>query len=77
MHNAAYRCSIGIFQMSEWLNALIFGAALVTFVLGLSSIIMGFMVSVDTPNPMAKRIEYGYLGVSSIVLCSLMVYLLS
>ncbi|MFC3093641.1 hypothetical protein DRW07_09190 [Alteromonas sediminis] len=63
--------------MNEWVNALVFGAALVAFVLGLSSIIMGFMVGANSENPMAERIEYGYFGVSGLVVALLMVYVLA
>ena len=77
MHNARFEQSTGIQHMNEWVSALIFGVAVVAFVLGLSSIIMGMMVSSEGENPMAERIEYGYLGVSGLVFCLLMVYLLA
>lgn len=63
--------------MNEWVSAILFGFAIVAFVLGLSSIIMGFLVSNDAENVMAERIENGYLGVCGLVLGLLMVYALA
>jgi hypothetical protein len=63
--------------MNEWASALIFGVALIAFVLGFSSIIMGFLTSSDGENVMQQRIEYGFFGVSGLVVCILMGYALS
>jgi Mg2+/Co2+ transporter CorB len=62
--------------MVEWLNALLFGVAVITLVLGLSSIIMGAITDKEGAAAMTERIEYGYMGVSALVICGLMVYLL-
>ena len=60
--------------MNEWASALLFGVALIAFVLGLSSIIMGFLTSSNGENVMQQRIEYGFFGVSGLVVCILMGY---
>lgn len=60
--------------MSEWISAFIFGAALIAFVLGFSSVIMAFMVSNEGESPMTEKIEYGFFGATGLVLCLLMVY---
>ncbi|WP_026376827.1 hypothetical protein [Aestuariibacter salexigens] len=56
--------------MSLWGDAILFGFALVAFVLGMTSIIMGFM-----PQPEAglkEKIEYGFFGVTGLVGCLLL-----
>lgn len=63
--------------MHEWLEALTFGLALVAFVIGMSNVIMGFMVPKHVGNPIQQRIEFGFIGVSTLVMCLLMIYLLS
>tara|TARA_B100002049_G_C15786798_1_gene253123 strand:- start:227 stop:418 length:192 start_codon:yes stop_codon:yes gene_type:complete len=63
--------------MSEWLNAVFFGIALVAFVLGLSSIIMGFLSDKKGSSGMQEKIEYGFFGVSGLVVCLLMGYALA
>lgn len=63
--------------MNEWLSAGFFGVALVAFVLGISSIIMGFMVNSQGENVMQQRVEYGFFGVSGLVICLLMGYALT
>lgn len=55
--------------MSEWGEALVFGLTVLTFALGLSSIIMGLL-----PAPAGKtyglkeKVEYGFFGVTGLVL---------
>ena len=60
--------------MNEWMSAGVFGIGLLAFALGLSSIIMGFMSSAKGGKGMQEKIEYGFLGVTGLVICSLMVY---
>ena len=62
--------------MYEWLNALLFGVAVVAMVLGLSSIIMGVITEKQGAEALQERIEYGFLGVSALVICGLFGYLL-
>ena len=63
--------------MNEWISAIGFGAGLIAFVLGLTSIIMGFMTAKAGAEGMQEKIEYGFFGVSGLVVCVLMVYALS
>lgn len=63
--------------MNEWISAIGFGAGLLAFVLGLTSIIMGFMTAKAGAEGMQEKIEYGFFGVSGLVVCVLMVYALS
>ena len=44
--------------MSEWISAVGFGAGLIAFVLGMSSIIMGFMSAKAGAEGMQEKIEY-------------------
>ena len=60
--------------MGNWIEALVFGCALVVFVLSLSSIIMGFLPQEDPDNVMKTRIEYGFFGASGMVVFFLFVY---
>lgn len=63
--------------MNEWVGALTFGVALVAFVLGLSSIIMGASANGDSGTVMQERVEYGFFGVTGLVVCLLMVYVMA
>lgn len=63
--------------MSEWMGALGFGIGLLAFVLGMTSIIMGFMGSDVGARGMQHKIEYGFFGVSGLVVCLLMSYALA
>lgn len=66
--------------MGDWNSALVFALAVLSFVLGLSSIIMGLLPSPANAvkeNIMKEKVEYGFFGVSALVLCSLFVYALS
>lgn len=63
--------------MSNWGEAVIFGFALVAFVLGLSSIIMGFIHKpADAETLLQQRVEYGFFGVTGLVLFILFSYAL-
>lgn len=63
--------------MGLWTDAIIFGLALFAFVLGLSSLIMGFLpqpASTDAIGVMKSKIEFGFFGVSGVVMSALFVY---
>lgn len=63
--------------MTDWTNAIMFGVMLVAFTLGLSCIIMGFLSSSTGNKGMQEKIEFGFFGVSGLVVCLLMGYGLS
>lgn len=63
--------------MSEWLDAVLFGVALVAFVLGVSSILLGVFSNKTGSERMQEKIEYGFFGVSGIVVCLVMGYALA
>ena len=73
MHNTA-RNLFKVYTMADWINAIMFGVALIAFTLGFSSIIMGFMTAKAGAEGMQEKIEYGFFGVTGIVLCALMAY---
>jgi hypothetical protein len=60
--------------MSNWGDAILFGCALVAFVLGISSVIMGFLPQEDGQSVMKNRIEYGFFGVTGLVVFALFMY---
>ncbi|GAB3026495.1 hypothetical protein [Bowmanella dokdonensis] len=63
--------------MSNWLDAFVFGLALMAFVLGVSSIIMALLHSpVTAGTAMKEKVEYGFFGISGLVLCILFSYAL-
>jgi hypothetical protein len=45
-------------------------------VLGISSIIMGVITEKQGAEALKERIEYGFLGLASLVICGLIGYLL-
>ena len=63
--------------MADWINAIMFGVALIAFTLGLSSIVMGFMTAKAGTEGMQEKIEYGFIGLTGLVLCLLMAYALA
>ncbi|AEE21199.1 MAG: hypothetical protein CL578_19470 [Alteromonadaceae bacterium] len=64
--------------MGNWTDAILFGFGLVAFVLGVTSIIMGFIAQpVQQEDVMKSRVEYGFFGVSGVVLFLLFVYALT
>lgn len=63
--------------MGNWSEAILFGCALVAFVLSVSSIIMGFLPQSSSESVMKARVEYGFFGVSGLVLFALFVYALT
>jgi hypothetical protein len=62
--------------MSNWYEPILFGFILITFVLGLSSIIMSFLVPPEGENVMRTKVEYGFFGASAFALFTLFVYAL-
>ncbi|UAA38694.1 hypothetical protein KIH87_18855 [Paraneptunicella aestuarii] len=62
--------------MGDWGSAFLFGLMLVAFVLGLSSIIMSFFQPVSD-SAIKHRIEYGFFGVSGLIVTALMLYAIS
>lgn len=62
--------------MVDWINVIMFGVVLIVFMLGLSSIVMGFMIVKVGVEGMQEKIEYGFFGVIGLVFCLLMVYVL-
>lgn len=62
--------------MNDWLTTLLLGIALVAMVLGISSIIMGVITDKQGAEALKERIEYGFLGLASLVICGLIGYLL-
>lgn len=63
--------------MIEILSTIKFGFMMVALVLGLSCIIMMFISSKTGKEALQERIEYGFLGVSGLVISLLMAYALS
>jgi len=63
--------------MENWAEAILFGCALVAFVLSLSSIIMGFLPQANSVNVMKTRVEYGFFGMSGLAVFFLFVYALT
>ena len=63
--------------MGNWSEAILFGVALVAFVLGMSSVIMGFIGSDGSAEEAVKsKVEYGFFGVTGLVICMVMIYAL-
>lgn len=57
--------------MSSWAEAGLFGLTVLTIVLGISSILMGVIPS--PAHGIKEKVEYGFFGVSSIVVAVLLV----
>ncbi|MGJ8679962.1 hypothetical protein [Paraglaciecola sp.] len=62
--------------MSNWHEPILFTFALITFVMGLSSIIMSLFPQPAGTNPLQTKIEYGFFGASGLVLFIVFVYAL-
>ena len=63
--------------MSNWLEAFLFGLALMAFVLGVSSMVMAIVHKpVSAGAAMKEKVEYGFFGISGLVLCVLFSYAL-
>ncbi|MFT4941855.1 MAG: hypothetical protein ACI88A_004926 [Paraglaciecola sp.] len=63
--------------MGNWGDAILFGFALVAFVLGISSIIMGVIAQPSQQDVVKNRVEYGFFGITGVVLFSLFLYALT
>lgn len=58
--------------MNGILSGLLFGATLLALVLGLTCIVMAFLTGKTGAEAMRERIEYGFMGVSGLVVSSLL-----
>jgi Na+-transporting methylmalonyl-CoA/oxaloacetate decarboxylase gamma subunit len=63
--------------MSNWHEPLIFLLILISFVMGMSSIIMGFFAQPAETATMKTKVEYGFFGLTGLVLCALFSYALA
>ncbi|MDG1121779.1 MAG: hypothetical protein P8J70_12915 [Glaciecola sp.] len=63
--------------MSEWINAIVFGVAVLAFVLGVSSIVMAVISTKATESGMQEKVEYGFFGAAGLIVCALMGYALA
>jgi hypothetical protein len=63
--------------MSEILGMLQFAILMVALVLGLSCIVMAVITTKSGNEALQERIEYGFMGVSGLVIALLMVYAMS
>lgn len=62
--------------MSDWAVAIAFGGMLVGFVLGLSNIIMGLLVSASDSTALQQRIEYAFFGIAGLIATGVFGYVL-
>lgn len=60
--------------MNELVSSLTFGVLILTLVLGLSCIVMTVITDKSGTEALQERIEYGFLGVASLVIALLMIY---
>lgn len=61
--------------MANWLEPIAFGAALLCFVLGISSIIMSFMLpTTDAEVRIKQKVEYRFFGISGLIGFAVMLY---
>ena len=63
--------------MSNWHEPILFGFTLITFVLGISSIIVSFLPAPEGVNVMQSKVEYGFFGASAFGLFAVFVYALT
>jgi hypothetical protein len=63
--------------MIEWINALAFGGFTLALVLGLTCVIMAFLSTEKGEAGMKEKVEYGFFGVTGIILTALMAYALA
>ncbi|MFC4701700.1 hypothetical protein ACFO4O_16205 [Glaciecola siphonariae] len=63
--------------MLEILNLFKFALLLIAFVLGISCIVMAIISDKSGQEALQERIEYGFMGVSGLVITLLMVYAIS
>ena len=57
--------------MASWVEAGLFGLTVLTIVLGVSSILMGIIPS--PAHGMKEKVEYGFFGVSAIIVSVLLI----
>ncbi|MBC3767891.1 hypothetical protein [Neptunicella marina] len=64
--------------MSNWPEAFVFGAVVLAFVLGLSSLIMSFLNQpvADAEENIKVKVEYGFFGVSGLIISLVLAYAL-
>jgi hypothetical protein len=62
--------------MGQWGEAFLFGLIVVSFVLGISNIIMAMLPQPASANAMRNKVEYGFFGVSALVLFAVFFYAL-
>jgi hypothetical protein len=62
--------------MNNWYEPILFGFILITFVLGISSVIMSFLITPEGENVMQHKVEYGFFGASAFALLAVFVYAL-
>ncbi len=61
--------------MGNWIEAVMFGVALLAFVLGISNVIMAAMApQAEGQEATKERVEQIFFGISGIVLCVLFSY---
>ena len=60
--------------MQDLINAIIFAGAAIALILGLSCIVMGFLSTKSGAEALKERIEYGFMGVSGLVITLLLGY---
>lgn len=63
--------------MQELINGALFAVTLLALILGLSSIAMAFLSDKVGAELMQERVEYGFFGVSGLVICLLGLYAFS
>jgi hypothetical protein len=63
--------------MSNWQDPILFGFTLITFVLGISSIIMSFLPTPEGGNVIQAKVEYGFFGASGLALFAVFAYALA
>ncbi|MDP5031560.1 MAG: hypothetical protein NWQ54_16785 [Paraglaciecola sp.] len=63
--------------MSNWVEPLIFLLMVISFVLGVSSIIMGVFAQPAATASMKTKVEYGFFGLTGLVLCAVFSYALA
>jgi hypothetical protein len=63
--------------MSNWVEPLIFLLIVISFVLGVSSFIMGFFAQPANTASMKTKVEYGFFSLTGLVLCVLFSYALA
>lgn len=60
--------------MNGILSGFLFGATLVALVLGLTCVVMAFLTGKSGAEGMREKIEYGFMGISGLVVTFLLAY---